>query len=679
MRSLSRLSSLNYLGSGGGSSSVNKPNFFAPLKSSLSPQRGTGSATFTRATSATVTDFEGIIKTVKSGEARFEGARRVENLLTPSATLAAGASITVTIPAGTYVFSMGAGSNGVAGFSGTSGAGGILNQYATNRTAKTFTLTAGTFIVTASVAGLIDLQLENVTGQANQNPSEYVSNGVLSAPYHGAGADGVKYFTTQNGNTVSTVNVVVQTWLDQNMKVGTMLASGSTLPTNNGTIEKWCYNNDPAICATDGGLYNWDEAMQYSTTEGAQGICPTGWHIPTDAEQNNLDQYLTDSGQTCNANRIGTWDCNTAGTKLKVGGTSGFNALLSGHRYTDGSFLNRTAYTNLWSSSGSGSSTAWHRSLNSGSVGVYRYSHSKAYGFSVRAIKDITNTDPATTIYDADGNAYGVVNITADINIVNEATGSAIPDATLKGYLAEGQRTNVVLNSATLATQNVTVSATPYTLSFYGTGSVALSGVHTGSLAGTGATNRVSLTFTPTAGTLTLTVTGSVTSAQLEEGAFASSYIPTTTGSVTRNADVLSYPSNALGTAGTAYSEIRTLWTAQNDKNAHVLSIGSSRPALFFDNTDGKLSLNDGTDRTGNVFTGSASQQKIASVWGGSVSKTFIAGTASAGLGFDGDMNVGTMNVGSDSSSINQLYGTIRNVKIWKKALSDAKLTSITT
>jgi len=41
---------------------------------------------------------------------------------------------------------------------------------------------------------------------------------------------------------------------------------------------------------------NRDEAMQYSTTAGAQGICSTGWHIPTDAEQNTLDQYLTAEG-----------------------------------------------------------------------------------------------------------------------------------------------------------------------------------------------------------------------------------------------------------------------------------------------------------------------------------------------------------------------------------------------
>jgi hypothetical protein len=138
----------------------------------------------------------------------------------------------------------------------------------------------------------------------------------------------------------------------------------------------------------------------------------------------------------------------------------------------------------------------------------------------------------------------------------NPATGESL------GLLVEEARTNLLLNSATLSTQSATVTATSTTLSFYGTGTVTLTGVSTaGPLVGTGASNRVSLTFTPTAGSLTLTVSGSVTNAQVEAGSFPTSYIPTTTATVTRAADVATlantgssiFPTSAFTTVNSPY------------------------------------------------------------------------------------------------------------------------------
>lgn len=176
--------------------------FFAPLTHSLVLARGTGSPTFTRASTATFTDWEGVLRTVPSGCARFEGARMVQNLwTTSSATLANGANKSLTLATGDYTFSMGAGT-GTATFSGTGGATGTLAASASGRVEVTKTITAGTFVVTASVADLVDLQVEYVTGQADQTASEYVSVGVVQrnvllnsnsfiAPYWTATACGV--------------------------------------------------------------------------------------------------------------------------------------------------------------------------------------------------------------------------------------------------------------------------------------------------------------------------------------------------------------------------------------------------------------------------------------------------------------------------------------------------------
>ncbi|MDF1498687.1 MAG: FISUMP domain-containing protein, partial [Patescibacteria group bacterium] len=220
-------------------------------------------------------------------------------------------------------------------------------------------------------------------------------------------------YTVQDadGNSYDTVLIGTQCWLKQNLRTGTKITSctngyvgvcttgGDTVQnqTNNSIIEKYCYSDTDANCTTDGGLYQWAEAMQYKDgcsnttslqpTEPVQGICPTGWHIPTDAQQYTLENYLKDGANSCVSTRSG-WDCDTAGTKLKVGGASGFEGILAGNRNTNGSFGNRLTIANLWSSSQYDASNAWERNLGSGNSMVSRYNFSKAYGFSVRCLKD---------------------------------------------------------------------------------------------------------------------------------------------------------------------------------------------------------------------------------------------------------------------------------------------------
>ena len=109
------------------------------------------------------------------------------------------------------------------------------------------------------------------------------------------------------------------------------------------------------------------------------------------------------------------------------------------------------------------------------------------------------------------------------------------------GLLVEDLSTNYVFPSATLTSQIRTVPPIAHTLSFYGTGTVTLGGTHSATIVGTSSTTRTTYTFTPNFGSLSLDVTGSVTSAQLERKSAASSYIEAVSGSATRSADVLQY------------------------------------------------------------------------------------------------------------------------------------------
>jgi len=211
------------------------------------------------------------------------------------------------------------------------------------------------------------------------------------------GTDTVK---DSDNNTYHTVRINNQCWMQENMNVGTKLATGATNPTDNGQIEKWCYNNDDSICATDGGFYNWNEAMKYSTTEGAQGICPNGWHIPKDSEWYTLENYLKDDGQSCDPNRDTLSDdtCQTTGIKLKVGGGSGMNTPGGGRRSDDGSFGFRPLVDYFWTSTKNGNLAYFRRTAAvMGLAGFQRATTaSNAYGMSIRCLRNPDSTPPTT-------------------------------------------------------------------------------------------------------------------------------------------------------------------------------------------------------------------------------------------------------------------------------------------
>jgi uncharacterized protein (TIGR02145 family) len=190
--------------------------------------------------------------------------------------------------------------------------------------------------------------------------------------------------TDADSNTYTVVELGDQCWLGENLNVGTRI-NGASDQTDNSTIEKYCYNDLESNCDTYGGLYQWDEAMQYVATESAQGICPAGWHIPSDDDWKTLEMHLGMS--QAEADGIG-WRGTDEGTKLQSGGSSGLNIPLAGYRSGVGSFDVLGSRAVLWSSSESGTA-AWRRNLDSSQPGVNRFAHSQSNGFSLRCVKDL--------------------------------------------------------------------------------------------------------------------------------------------------------------------------------------------------------------------------------------------------------------------------------------------------
>ena len=249
----------------------------------------------------------------------------------------------------------------------------------------------------------------------------------MSRMYLGGGSwiCGTSRVNDIESNSYGTVLIGNQCWMTENMRT-TTYPDGSSITKGDAadgdsdwaTDQAWYScppnagnNGEDCDAATSlGMLYQWSAAMASSTipaddppAPGDQGICPTGWHVPTDAEQHILDDYLDET--TCNGARDGSYDCDPAGSKLAgndaddadwTAGTlddspyfdsSGFNEPSSGYRSSFGDYSDRTKYAILWSSSEAGAK-AWYRYLFYNDVGVNRVDVTKSYGCSVRCLKN---------------------------------------------------------------------------------------------------------------------------------------------------------------------------------------------------------------------------------------------------------------------------------------------------
>jgi len=133
------------------------------------------------------------------------------------------------------------------------------------------------------------------------------------------------------GQTYRTVIIGTQCWMKDNLNIGKWTdQSQIQKQTDNGILEKYCFGNDFVNCDQWGGLYQWDETMQYLQTANAQGICPPGWHIPSSQDWKTLIRYL--GGNDFAGGKMKYTGSNGWQTP-NVGGTdiSGFTALPGGY------------------------------------------------------------------------------------------------------------------------------------------------------------------------------------------------------------------------------------------------------------------------------------------------------------------------------------------------------------
>jgi uncharacterized protein (TIGR02145 family) len=189
------------------------------------------------------------------------------------------------------------------------------------------------------------------------------------------------------GHIYQTVLIGSQFWMAENLRTATY-ANGEPIANvtdNTAWIQlstgAWChYSNNTVTDSIYGKLYNW------YTTVDPRGLCPAGWHVPTDAEWTVLTDYL--GGESVAGGKMKTitgWNApNTSATN-----ESGFSGLPGGYRnYDYGNFSNVGDYGTWWSSTESSTTDAWLRSLGCDYGFAGRISNSKQYGISVRCLRD---------------------------------------------------------------------------------------------------------------------------------------------------------------------------------------------------------------------------------------------------------------------------------------------------
>jgi uncharacterized protein (TIGR02145 family) len=198
--------------------------------------------------------------------------------------------------------------------------------------------------------------------------------------------------TDVEGNSYKTVTIGTQTWMAENLKTS-KYSDGTTIPNitdntqwQNNTTGAWAYyNNDAANNAKYGKLYNWYAVSK--STNGNKNVCPTGWHVPTDAEWTVLTDYLGGASVAGGKlKEVGTTNWNSPNTSAT--NTSLFTGLPGGYRLYLGYYYTIGTDGYWWSSTEANTGAAWLRALNYDYGHASSFSSNKGYGFSVRCLRD---------------------------------------------------------------------------------------------------------------------------------------------------------------------------------------------------------------------------------------------------------------------------------------------------
>lgn len=230
---------------------------------------------------------------------------------------------------------------------------------------------------------------------------------VAQVDLDGQPCPGTPTLTDRDGNTYNTVLIGTQCWMKENLRT-TKYANNTSIAQGNSpsTTSAYYYpNNNAANMPTYGLLYNWKAVMQNSSSSsanpsGVQGICPTGWHVPSDAEWTQLTDYVSSQSEyVCGSDNTsiakalaGTTGWSSSTNTCAVGNTpsqnnsTGFSALPAGsYSNSYGNFGNNALF---WSATEYDISHAYYPSLYYNRAFVTRNYGDKYFGFSVRCAKD---------------------------------------------------------------------------------------------------------------------------------------------------------------------------------------------------------------------------------------------------------------------------------------------------